>query len=899
MKRYYLCWLLATLICLNLSAQKQNPNEKVTPVVKAKRSLFNLEDVRINDATFKTRQSTNYQYLLNRINPDKLLCWFRWHAGLDARDVAYGGWEGGGSVVMGHYLSAISQMYASTGDAKLLERVKYMIDELYACQTAPDYVHGGKTYQNKNGLYAYRFFREIFNEEIAVGNIYFTWNGDRGNPNIINEKKPSFHHFIYLNAGLPWYTTHKVFSGVRDAYYYTGYEKAKTVLVNLTDWVYEMTKNYSDEDFQRMLIPEYGGMNEVIVDVYALTGDQKYLTLSRKFNHRDVMTAAENGDLDGLKRDITDIHANTTLAKFLARGRQYELTGAQNDWKAIKNFYDYVIDYHTFVLGGNSEWEGFREPGVFKNKLTARNAEMCNTYNMLKLAEKVYELDGSEKVIDYYERALYNHVLAGIHPDKTGAYCYYMPLKPGHYKTYSLEYDSHWCCCGTGMENASRYAKAIYAHTAKDLYVNMYISSTLTWEDAKTAVKMESEMPKTGKTKLTVTKTDGQERSLFLRYPSWAHKGMTVMVNNKPQTTTAKPGGYIELKAAWKANDVVTVDFPLDLWFEPLPDDPTMVSIFYGPQLLAGQLGKKEMPSVRVSDNHAHCDAAIPVPVTIPFIEKSASPEQLLLQDAKNPLKFTFKKGVGFPEGVILEPFYDLHDQRYTVYWRLHDTQRYTAPQSDGEYKIRWGTLSQYLTYHANDRDAKVYMTQQSTSSSIRQEWKFVADAAEPMTFRIVDAKDEKKCISVASDVKDNVLLKVVAVSKTDNKQKWEVQPNAGGYYIVSNGLPYIALNRLADGTLEVLTRDKANAGNQRFTFEPIGGSTVMESVRNESQLELRGRELLVNNCSSDLLRIFDLKGNLLMSKMIDTDKCTFNLDLGKGVYIAQAGSETRKLLLN
>lgn len=892
--------------CLSSFGQVYDPIGNTINNVSYNKRLFKLEDVRLSEgSTFKSRQDINYKYLNEVIEPGRFLHWFLVNADLPAQGGQYGGWESGGSSTAGHYLSALAMMYAATGSQEILDKVNYMIDELDKCQQNDPYRPGGRLANNLggNGLYVFGWVRQVFNDEIPVNNIVISWDAKRphDNPNVA--ANPNIRGFYYFNGAVPWYTSHKIFAGVRDAYYYTGTEKAKQVMIRLADWVYEMTKNLPEDRFQYMLYGETGSMNDVFADTYAVSGDPRHLELSRKFNHQAAMTSCEHKNSSAVRTDFLDAHANNTLAKFLARARQYELTAEQKDHDCIRTFYDYIANDETLVIGGNSFWEGFRQPNRFspKNynlKYQNRAAETCNTYNILKIAEKIYEFDGDEDVIEFYERALYNHILPSIHPTNTGAYCYYMPLQPGHFKTYSTATNSNWCCCGTGMENAAKYGKAIYAYENNDVYVNLFIPSELNWEEKGFKVKMEGNIPDTDNITIKIEETDGANRAIFVRYPSWAHLGATVEINGNKQTVSASPGGYIKLERTWAANDIISVTFPLDLWYEALPDDQNLVSIFYGPVLLAGELGKRGLPfSLRVNANHEYCEDEDPI--VIPFIDKTATPGELLEKVSDKPLKFTFKQGVGYPAGTSIIPLYDLHDQRQTVYFEKTDIKGYTTPADNSTYYIQWSNSGTYLSFDPETQKVSM-MPKQEVGSAIKQTWKIKETGNDYMSFWILDAEDETKCLSIDGNTVANNTGLTVSTLRTIglDTQKWTLQPNTGGYMIVSLKDVNFGLNRVINSTVTMYNRKMGSSANLRWNFDLKSGTSInTPNAANGNIFNSENRLTVTGNAGKDLL-IYDIFGRLVVREEIPADDYSTQLNFEHGIYVVKVGGMTKKIIL-
>ena len=607
-----------------------------TPVrdrVQREAEEFRLEDVRLLDGPFKHAMMKDAEYLL-RLDPDRLLSGFRKEAGLKPKAEAYGGWESmtiaGHS--LGHYLSACALMFAATGDTRFRERVSYIINELDECQRA-----------NGNGyVAAIPNGKKIF-QEISAGDI-------RVQP-------------FDLNGGwVPWYTLHKLFAGLLDAHRYLQNTKALDIAVKLADFSDATVAKLTEEQFQKMLGCEHGGMNEVLAELYARTGNEKYLQLSRRFHHKAVLEplAHQEDRLQGL-------HANTQIPKLIGLARRYELTLDTDDKTAAEFFWQRVVHHHSYVNGGNSDNERFGPPDKLSNRLSQDTSETCNTYNMLKLTRHLFEWRAAVEYADYYERALYNHILASQDPDD-GMVCYYVPMKAGSKKLYSKPFDSFWCCVGTGMENHAKYGEAIYFHNDDALWVNLFIPSELNWREKGLLLRQETRYPEDDKVSFTITAQKPTNFSLRFRYPGWATKGVNVTVNGKPEVVTAKPGSYIDIKRTWKTGDRVELTIPMSLRLETMPDNPHRVAVLYGPTVLAGDLGPE--------------DEANSVSLEPALMTQDHQPSDWLKPVANESLTFR-TTSTGKPNDVTLYPFYRMHHKRYAVYWDILNDQQWAERETN------------------------------------------------------------------------------------------------------------------------------------------------------------------------------------------------------------------------
>lgn len=635
-----LCLLTLFVIWMPGNARSQPLTKEagrlqVEPVVTFQAAPFPLENVRLLDGPFKEAMERDARYLLD-LEPDRFLHNFRKLAGLEPKAPLYGGWESqqiaGHS--LGHYLTALSMYYAESGDPQFLERINYIVDELAEAQKA-----NGDGY-----VAAIPGAREAWTE-IARGEV-------RGEPFNLN------------GVWVPWYTLHKLFAGLIDAYRYTGSEKALQVVTNLADWAYETTKNLSASQWQEMLATEHGGMNEALADLYAITGETRYLTLSRHFHHQKVL-----GPLARQEPDLEGKHANTQIPKVIGAIRLYELLQADSLWTIAHFFWNQVVGQHTYAIGGNSQDEHFGPPGQLANRLKNTTAETCNTYNMLRLTRHLFAVTGEPQYADFYEQALYNHILASQEPEK-GMVTYFMSLKPGHFKTYSTPDSSFWCCVGSGMENHVRYGEGIYFHNDTDVIVNLFIPSSLSWPEKGLTLRQETSFPEHNVTRFVITPEQPVEFGLKIRHPEWAEGTLSVRINGESTEISSSPGDYATLRRTWSPGDVVEVEFPMHLHLKPMPDDPNRIAILYGPIVLAGALGTENMPDSGAFANDHRQYLDLPAPQVPVLAAEAGHISEWVKPVESKPLTFQ-TVGVGRPNDVTLIPFYKMHHQRYNVYWDL------------------------------------------------------------------------------------------------------------------------------------------------------------------------------------------------------------------------------------
>jgi DUF1680 family protein len=624
---------LAFGIYASITARTPAAADKVAPAIPLKAEPFDLTDVELLDGPFRDAMLRDKAVLLS-MDPDRLLHNFRVTAGLPSTAQPLGGWEAPTCELrghfVGHFLSACALMYASTGDDALKQKADYMVAELAKCQEAlPSQGY------NKGFLSAYP--ESLFDRV------------DAGKP-----------------VWAPYYTLHKIMAGLFDVYEHCGNQQALDVLERMAGWLEFRVGRLTPEQMQAALKNEQGGMNEVLANLYGATGKPEYLKLAESFNHEAVFAPLALG------QDKLDwLHANTQIPKIIGAARQYELTGDPRMHDIAAFFWDRVALHRSWVIGGHSDGEHFFPIMDFPKHLSPVTAETCNTYNMLKLTRHLFEWDPSAPEMDFYERALYNHILSSQDP-ATGMVTYYVSMKPGHFKVYCTPLDSFWCCMGTGVENHAKYGDTIYFHAPDALYVNLFIASTLRWTGEGVTLRQDTKYPDEEGTTLTIHCAEPKKFALKLRFPGWASQAL-VSVNGEAQPVTSEPGSYIALDRTWHDGDKIEYRLPMALRVESLPNHPSTVSLLYGPVVLAGDLGSEGLPGngQEVKDQN-ELDKSIDPPAPV-----IACPEKEILSHVQRVpgSQVAFKTdGLLKPADVTLVPFYRLHHERYTVYWGMDAT---------------------------------------------------------------------------------------------------------------------------------------------------------------------------------------------------------------------------------
>jgi len=559
---------------------------------------------------------------------------FRLNAGLEPKARVYGGWESEPrwaeinchGHTLGHYLSACALAYRSTSDRRFKQRIDYIAGELAACQKAVG-----------SGLIC------AFPKGAALVSAHL-----RG------EKI----------TGVPWYTLHKVYAGLRDATLLADSEASRAVLVRLADWGVVATRPLTDAEFEAMLATEHGGMNEVYADLYFMTGNAEYLRVAQRFSHKAIMEPLAEG------RDYLDgLHANTQVPKIVGFQRVYDATGDTKYRDAAAFFWQTVTRTRSFATGGHGDNEHFFAMADFaKHVFSAKGSETCCQYNMLKLTQALFLYEPSPEYADYYERTLYNGILASQDPD-SGMATYFQGARPGYMKLYHTPEDSFWCCTGTGMENHVKYRDAIYFHDDDALYVNLFVPSSVRWTEKGALLSQATTFPEAPTTTLCWKLQRPTELALKLRHPRWSRTAI-VLVNGLEAARSTIPGSYVELKRTWRSGDQVELRLAMEVSVERAPAAPDIVAFTYGPLVLAGALGRAGLaPGADIVVNEREYGGYNDTPFTAPAL--AGDPRALAkgIRAGDKPLEFTIASANG--ERVRLIPYYRIAHERYATYWRI------------------------------------------------------------------------------------------------------------------------------------------------------------------------------------------------------------------------------------
>ncbi len=652
----FMTMMFVPVVCCSVFGQGRNPTVAAFEDKVLQARPLDLGSVRLLGGPLKHAQDMDAKYLLE-LETDRMLAYYRERAGLKPKAEPYAGWDGGGrnltGHIAGHCLSAVSLMWAATGDARFKERADTIVKEF-------------KEVQDKHGdgyLSALEGGRECW-QAVAQGDIRsagFDLNG----------------------LWSPWYVLHKTYAGLRDAYRYTGNRTALDIEIRFAEWAERVLSELTDVQIQRMLNTEFGGMNEVMVDLYADTGDERWLDLSYRFEHRSFIEPLQR------HQDILPgKHGNTQVPKLIGSADRFAYAGHASDIMAASFFWDRVVQHHSFATGGHGKDEYFGQPDRLSDFVDGRTAETCNVYNMLRLTRRLFALRPDAHYADFHERALFNHILASIDPED-GRTCYMVPVGRGVRHEYQDMLHGFTCCVGSGMESHALHGDGIYYESGDKLWVNLYAPSTADWASAGVKLLVETDFPEGETATIKLTCESPRAFTLALRRPYWVGEGFSVKVNGEAVSEDVidpfrdvpesgrrvadragqRAGSYVDLKRTWNTGDTVELTLPKTLRLEPLADNPRRAALLWGPLVLAGDLGP-EPERGRGRDRYERIEAPV-------FVAAERPVADWLKPVPGEPGKFR-TVGVGrIPDAtdragdVDFVPFYRLHRRTYAVYWDL------------------------------------------------------------------------------------------------------------------------------------------------------------------------------------------------------------------------------------
>lgn len=680
-------------------------------------SPFDLSQVRLLHGPIKDLLERNRKYLLS-LNVDRLVHNFRVNAGLPSNAEPFGGWEAPNCELRGHftghYMSACALMYASTGDERLKEKGNQVVDALAKCQQAL----GSSGY-----LSAYP---EEFIDRVETGK----------------------------RVWAPYYTLHKIMAGLFDMYTLCDNKPALDVLKGMATWVKKRMDKLDDKQVQDMLRVEFGGMAEVLANLYAITADPVYLGLARRFEKRSFLDP-----LIEHKDQLKGLHVNTHIPQVIGAAREYELTGERSYYEAASYFWNQVVDARSYATGGTSNYEYWRdEPYRLADQLSQETHENCCTYNMLKLTEHLFSWSANARYVDYYERAFFSGILPTHHPSVGGAIMYYVPLKSGLFKMFGVPDSSYFCCNGSGIESFAKLGNNIYSRNDDGVFVNLFIASEVNWTERGITIRQETKFPEQEGTKILMKLRKSTEFTLNIRIPSWATKRAAVKVNGRRTEIIPNPSGYLELHRVWRQGDRLDVLLPMELMLSRLSDDRTVGAILYGPVVLAGALGSdamtKEMESgLGLPDVDRMVSQGAPIE-TPSLAVPNGDPNTWVKPVKGKPLTF-LTSDVGKPYDVTLIPFYKMFGQRYAVYWNIYAPYEWNALR-DSRSTLPPGAVDRVIVGdHRSDREHNFQAYRFQTGERFGRKWvkspqwfryDLNVDSTQPNTLKCTYWGGDKEC---------------------------------------------------------------------------------------------------------------------------------------------------------
>ncbi|MET8987208.1 beta-L-arabinofuranosidase domain-containing protein [Nonomuraea wenchangensis] len=719
--------------------------------------LFDLGQVQLTSGRWLDNQNRTLSYL-RFVDVNRMLYNFRANHRLSTNGAASnGGWDAPSfpfrTHVQGHFLTAWAQAYALLGDTTCRDKATFMVAELAKCQANNGAAGFGAGYLSG---FPESDFSALEARTLSNGNV-------------------------------PYYCIHKTLAGLLDVWRLIGSTQARDVLLALAGWVDQRTSRLSSSQMQNVLGTEFGGMNAVLTDIYQQTGDGRWLTTAQRFDHAAVFTplASNQDQLNGL-------HANTQVPKWIGAAREYKATGTTRYRDIANNAWNMTVNAHTYVIGGNSQAEHFRAPNAIAGYLGNDTCEHCNTYNMLKLTRELWLLNpGQASYMDFYERALFNHVIGAQNPaDAHGHITYFTPLRPGGRRgvgpawgggTWSTDYNSFWCCQGTGVEVNTNLVDAIYSYNGTTLFVNLFQPSTLNWSQRGITVTQTTSYPASDTTTLQVTGSVGGSWTMRIRIPAWT-SGATISVNGTQQSVDTTPGSYATLTRSWTSGDTVTVRLPMRVAMKAANDNANVAAITYGPVVLSGNYGNTSLSS-------------------LPALTTSS-----IARTSTSALTFT---ATADNATVNLIPFYDAQGHNYTVYWNV------SGQGTGGSYRLvnaASGLVLGIQNMSTADGGLALQWTDNGTAD---HNWVMVTDGS-AVRFRNVNSG---KVLGVEnmSTVDGARILQWSDNGTADHR--WTLVDNGDGTYKIRNvnsgKLLAIQNNSTANGAQAVQDSDNGTADNR------------------------------------------------------------------------------------
>lgn len=850
-------------------------------------NTFPLSDVKLLDGPFKHAQDLNVNALL-QYDVDRLLAPYLKEAGLTPKGQSFDNWLGLDGHIGGHYLSAMAIHYASSGNAECKQRMDYIIDQLLLCQEANA------------------------SDANFIGYLGGVPDGKSIWLEIMNGKP-----LAIRNGWVPLYNIHKMYAGLRDAWLYGESDTAQHMFLKFCDWGISLTEGLSDAQMEQMLDTEHGGMNEIFADAYQITGDEKYLVAAKRFSHKFLLNPLSIGT-----DNLDNLHANTQVPKAVGFARIGELTGDTKYTHAGSFFWETVTGNRSLAFGGNSRQEFFPPSSACVDYINSvEGPESCNTNNMLKLTEDLFFIKPMAKYADYYEKALYNHILSTQHPDH-GGYVYFTPARPRHYRVYSAPNKAMWCCVGTGMENHGKYGEFIYTHRNDSLFVNLFVASELNWQEKGLKIIQETQFPYSEKTKLRVTEGSAPLK-IMLRYPEWVSSGtMEVTVNGVAQTISAVPSSYFSIDRTWSAGDSIEIILPMHNSLVQLPNVPQYKAFMHGPILLGAKTGTEDLNGLIANDQrwaHIASGKILPINEAPMIIEDNLSniAEKLVPVEGK-PLRFIAPELniANANDTIEFEPFYQIHDARYMMYWMALTEEDYNyvldsiTNAEDEKIALQNRTLD-FIQPGQQQPEADHYM-QSSKSNSGTHMNEFWRDANNDGYFSYQLSTNGETNLSLMVRywgnesgnrsfdilIDDQVLVSENLIGKWDKQEFFDVE--------------YSIPNLIIEGKSKIRVKFQAPSSGT------AGGVFYIRLLRLESATPIKKKilseldEVIIQGSENTIvvsglkksanIAVFNLQGSMINTEYANSDFVSINIP--SGMYLIRIGSKeegviTRKVCVN
>jgi DUF1680 family protein len=831
-------------------------------------NTFPLNKVVLLDGVFKHACDLNVQILL-QYDTDRLLAPYLREAGLPKKAETYGNWEQDGldGHIGGHYLTSLALAYAATGNETLNQRMDYMLAELKRCQDANGNGYIGGVPNGKTNIW----------DKVQNGEPGAVWSG-----------------------WVPWYNLHKVYAGLRDAWLYAGKAGARPMFLDLCDWGLTIIAGLNDSQMEQMLGNEFGGMNEVYADAYQMTGDVKYLNAAKRFAHREIFDSMKN-----LVDNLDNKHANTQVPKAVGYARVAELNGGSDYTAAAQFFWETVVNNRSLSLGGNSRGEHFPPAEKCVEYTESREGpESCNTNNMLKLTEDLFRMNPQAKYADFFERAMFNHILSTQHPEH-GGYVYFTPARPAHYRVYSVAGEAMWCCVGTGMENHSKYGEFIYTHTHDSLFVNLFVASQLTWDEKNLLLTQNTAFPDEEGSTLTVNVSAPVPFKLLIRHPWWVSTSdMQVTCNGVNYAAGSSPSSYIVIDRTWTDGDVIEISTPMKVTIEEMPNVPNYISILRGPILLGAKTGTENLPGlVANADRWAHVASGQLVSVLeAPYIIGQRTEIQTKLNNMQPvagksftytvPDLFTTEKH----QNLIFEPFYHIHDSRYMMYFLSMTAEEFEQmldelSREEQEKMILDARTVDAVSTGEQQPESDHFMQSQNSYSGIHENeaWR---DARDNGYFQYTMKTEGRQDLSLmvrywgneGGNRKFNILIDGQLLTQENVVGKW----NKNEFVNVEYPIPAEMLAGRSTITVKFQCVQGNVAGGVFYVrlLKPYEASGIRQTANFPAQRVLGGKNEIIINAGNEICRvsIYNLSGLLLRSLAVK-NFCQ-HITMPRGLYI-------------